>query len=142
MSVSAVADALGLTHPAVNQIAGQMARRGLLISRKDAGDERRRLLSLTAKGHRTVKKLQPLWSVVDGCTRQLIKATGHDLLGDIAAVEKALDSQDMYDRIMESLRKQQSAEVPPGREQASRRRRKSTAAAMNSTTKRKPQTKE
>jgi DNA-binding MarR family transcriptional regulator len=142
MSVTAIADALGLTHPAVNQIATQMARRGLLTSRKDKDDERRRLLSLTPKGRQTVKKLQPLWSVVDECTRQLIKVTGHDLLADIAAVEKALDSRDMYDRTMRSLRKQQSLEIPPGRERASRRRRKSTAAAMNSTTKRKPRIKE
>jgi DNA-binding MarR family transcriptional regulator len=105
-----------LTHPAVNQIAAQMTRRGLLTSRKDKADERRRLLSLTRKGRQTVKNLQPLWSIVDECTRQLIKVAGHNLLADIAAIEKALDSQEMYDRIGSFLTRRQSAGALHNRE--------------------------
>ena len=40
MSVTEVAHALGMTHPAVNQIAGAMSGAGLLSSSRDSSDER------------------------------------------------------------------------------------------------------
>ena len=55
MAVTEIAEALGMTHPAVNQTAAQMTRHGLLLSRKDKKDERRRLLSLSKKVCRRLK---------------------------------------------------------------------------------------
>ena len=142
MSVTAIADALGLTHPAVNQIAAEMARRGLLTSRKDKDDERRRLLSLTPKGRRVVRDLQPLWDAVEKCTRQLIREAGYDLLSSIAAIEKALDRQEMYDRIDSFLLRRRSAGVLPDRAASRRYRRGSKVVTSNPTRKHKPKKKE
>ncbi|MFH1373036.1 MAG: MarR family transcriptional regulator [bacterium] len=103
LPVTTVADKLGLTHPAVNQIAGQMSRRGLLTSRTDPDDERRRLLSLTSKGKKMVEKLRPLWIAVETCTSQVIEASGCNLLAGITAIEHELDRQSMYDRIRDNL---------------------------------------
>jgi DNA-binding MarR family transcriptional regulator len=142
MSVTAIADALGLTHPAVNQIAAQMTRRGLLTSRKDKDDERRRLLSLTSKGRRVVGDLQPLWDVVEKCTSQLIKETGHDMLPGIAAIEKSLNSQEMYERIVSLLNRQRSVGAFHNREASQPYRRKSKVVISELIRKHKPKKKE
>ena len=103
LPVTTVADKLGLTHPAVNQIAGQMSRHGLLTSRTDPDDERRRLLSLTSRGKKMVVKLRPLWVAVETCTSEVIEASGCNLLAGITAVENELDRLQMYDRIRHNL---------------------------------------
>lgn len=54
-AVTRAAQSLGLTHPAINQIAGEMSKRELLESFSDKKDKRKRLLRLTQKG----KKLYP-----------------------------------------------------------------------------------
>ena len=103
MSVTAIADTLGLTHVAVNQIAGQMARHGLVRSKRDRADKRRRLLSLTAKGRKTMTDLQTLWKTIEKCTREVIEMSGHDLLAGMTEIEKALDDRNMYDRVTNDI---------------------------------------
>lgn len=142
MSVTTIADALGLTHPAVNQIAAQMARRGLLTSRKDKDDERRRLLSLTPKGRRVVGDLQPLWDAVEKCTSQLIRESGYDLLSSITDIEEALDNQEMYDRIGNFLTRRRLAGTLYNREASRRYRRRSKVVTSKPTRKHKPKKKE
>lgn len=103
MGVTEIARDLGFTHPAVNQIAGSMARAGLVASSRDAGDERRRLLSLTDKGQRTARQLKPLWETIAECTRELVERSGIELLTALETIEQSLDDKDMYVRIMERL---------------------------------------
>ncbi len=142
MSVTAVADALGMTHPAVNQIATQMVRRGLLISRKDKDDERRRLLSLAPKGRQVVGELQPLWDAVEECTRRLIREAGGDLLSGIAAIEKSLDRREMYDRIDSCLMRRQPAKMLCDRTAPRRYPCRSRVVISNPTRKHTPKKKE
>jgi DNA-binding MarR family transcriptional regulator/N-acetylglutamate synthase-like GNAT family acetyltransferase len=111
MSVTAIADALGLTHPAVSQIAGYMEKRGLLVSEKDESDERRRLLSLSRKGQQTLEALNPIWMAIERCTRDLIDSSGTDLLTGINEIERQLDDHDMYSRVIDVIKKQQLDEV-------------------------------
>lgn len=107
MAVTAIADTLGLTHPAINQIAGQMERRGLLVSHKDKSDERRRLLSLSPKGLKLVKELDLLWNAIKDCTDEMLRQSGHDVLGMLAAVEAELDRKDMFTRVTDRVKQRQ-----------------------------------
>ncbi|MGB2696348.1 MAG: MarR family transcriptional regulator, partial [Candidatus Zixiibacteriota bacterium] len=63
--VTVAASALGFSHPAINQIAGEMSRRGFLESIKDKKDERRHLLRLTKKGKAAISLLQPVWTDIE-----------------------------------------------------------------------------
>ena len=103
LSVTAIANRLGLTHVAVNQISEQMARRGLLMSKRDHKDKRRRLLSLTPKGRKTVASLRTLWRSIEKCTRKMIESSGHDILAGMIEIEKALDRRDMYDQVTSDM---------------------------------------
>src|SRR5687768_9822375 len=50
MSIGEAAAALGLTHAAISQTANMMMKQKIIAARKDRGDERRRVLSLTELG--------------------------------------------------------------------------------------------
>ena len=99
MSVTDLARALGLTHPAINQIAGDMSRHGLIESLHDSRDERRRLLHLTPKAQRLLQVIGPIWDDIRTANADLIAETGHDLLAAIDRVEHRLNEMDMYRRL-------------------------------------------
>lgn len=111
LPVTGIARSLRLTHPAVNQMAGEMTARGLIQSEKDPGDERKRLLSLTRKGMELRAKLEPLWGHIAEATRELIAETGFDLLGAIETIELSLDRTNLRDRVNLLNRRRQLQEV-------------------------------
>lgn len=113
MAVTEISGILGYTHPAVVQIAAAMERRGLVKSRGDAGDGRRRLLSLTARGKATVKRIAPVWDAVRRCTQDIIDASGYDVLGAVGAVERELERQELLSRIRHALRASVTVEIVP-----------------------------
>ena len=105
MSVTAIAEALGMTHPAINQTAGQLSRHDLINSRKDKKDERRRILSLSKKGRDTVNKLEPLWDIIKKCSQELINENDPNFLNVVENIEGELIRKDMYERVNEYLLK-------------------------------------
>jgi len=104
-SVTALAQSLRLTHPAVNQLAGEMIEHKLLLAAKSRRDERKRLLRLSAKGKRIAGLLAPVWNEIGTATKLLIESSGQDLLSGLDRVEKLLDEKDMYRRVTERLHK-------------------------------------
>lgn len=111
MNVTAIARALGMTHPAINQIAGAMAKAHLLTGAKGKTDERQRVLSLTPDGKAVVQKLIPVWEEIEVANRELLRLTGSDLLVTLTRMEKELDRTDMYQRVMHRIRSRQMAAV-------------------------------
>ena len=105
LAVTATADRLGLTHPAVNQIVAAMTRKGLIASKRDRQDERRRLLSLTAKGRRLSERLRPVWQTVSAQTSQWLKEADCNVLSALDRLEAALDEQETYERVQKALGK-------------------------------------
>jgi len=99
MSITELAGNLSLTHPAVNQLSAEMEKAGLIASAKDRRDERRRLLRLTAQGKKTVKLLEPVWEDIKSATGELLNESRYDLIASLAAIEKALDEKEIYDRV-------------------------------------------
>lgn len=100
LAVTVIAQRLHLTHPAVNQVAGAMEKAGLLSSTRDAEDDRRRLLSLSAGGKILAKKLQPIWQDIQEATSEVLTLSGADFLAAIARIEEALDKTSMHERVL------------------------------------------
>lgn len=107
MSITGIASAVGLTHPAVNQITTSMASHGLVSSLKDSDDERRRLVVLTDKGIELAKTLEPIWSDIEAATREVTSITTHNAVEMLARVETALDETSMYERVMSRIKERQ-----------------------------------
>jgi DNA-binding MarR family transcriptional regulator/N-acetylglutamate synthase-like GNAT family acetyltransferase len=109
--VTEAASALGFSHPAINQIAGQMAKRGLLESVRDKKDERKRLLRLTRKGKAALSSLEPVWTDIEAAAEELMKDAGGDFLTAIGRLEEALSRSGMYERVMHRAKTRQLEKV-------------------------------
>ena len=94
-----IARGLGITHPAVNQVAGQMVQARLIATYRDARDKRRRLLALTREGRALKPVLTSLWSSISVAVNGVLDESQVAFLKDLDAIEAAVDRQDLYARL-------------------------------------------
>ena len=94
-----IARGLGITHPAVNQVAGQMVQARLIAPYRDARDKRRRLLALTSEGRALKPVLTSLWSSISVAVNGVLDESQVAFLKDLDAIEAALDRQGLYARL-------------------------------------------
>jgi DNA-binding MarR family transcriptional regulator/N-acetylglutamate synthase-like GNAT family acetyltransferase len=111
LSVTEIARELGMTHPAINQIAAGMSKAGLISSIKDSQDERRRMLSITEKGGRIMTALVPVWKDIESATQEVLDQSGQNLLTILTRIEEALDEEDMYHRVITRMKARQLKNV-------------------------------
>lgn len=104
MSITAAANALRFSHTAINKLARQMTSRGLVCSKPDRTDGRKRLLCLTAKGRQTITILEPVWESIYHITKQLVDSTEHNILLAVQGIEEALDGSSVYRRVREHMK--------------------------------------
>lgn len=90
---------LGLTHSAVSQTARAMSKRGILSSRRDASDERRRLLELSEEGAALLPELRGLWDDIEAGVRDAVDYGGVDILAAVEGVEQAFAVQSLSERV-------------------------------------------
>jgi DNA-binding MarR family transcriptional regulator len=105
ISVTEIADTLGISHAAISQMAAAMKRKRLLVTRPDNRDGRRTLLYLTKKGQSAVDSMQPIWNVIGECTEELLASTGKDPLRAICEIEERLEKQSLFTRVTEHMKK-------------------------------------
>ncbi len=96
--------ALGLSATAVSQILAALERRGHVERRLDPTDDHRRPLALTEAGQAAVHRATALWSGIRTATTELLAESGSDLLGQLSAVEAALDEQPLAARLRRQVR--------------------------------------
>ncbi len=99
LAVGELARGLGLSHPAVSQVADQIVRAGLARQTRDRRDDRRRLLSLTPAGRRLHHRLAPVWTEIRAAARELIDEAGTDLLVHVERIEAAVARRSVMDRV-------------------------------------------
>lgn len=103
LSVTDMAEMLGISRAAISQMYRAMARKGLLVVHTDESDRRRRLLYLTEEGRSSVTALEPIWNAVGECTDSLIETTGQDVLKAISEMEKGLEQRSLFERVNDHL---------------------------------------
>jgi DNA-binding MarR family transcriptional regulator len=102
MSVSELAEALGITHVAVSQTRAALAERGLIATTDDPSDARRRVLRLSASGRKLVKQLAPLWAALNAAARELDREAGN-VAEALGRLEAALDKRALVARVRSKL---------------------------------------
>lgn len=86
--ITQIADALGITHPAVNQMSKKLGKLGYIETKADPNDERRRLVTLTYEGEQLVEKLIPIWEDMRFYIDEMLKASEHSLMASIFSFEE------------------------------------------------------
>lgn len=110
--VGDLAAALGISHPAVSQIRGQLVRAGYVAEQPDKSDKRATRLVLTKSGTRLICQLRPIWAALDAASESLNEDAG-DAVTAIARIETALDRISLGARVAAQLSAKTSAAKIP-----------------------------
>ncbi|MBO6494446.1 MAG: MarR family transcriptional regulator [Roseivirga sp.] len=98
LAVMELSSMLQQSHPAVNQVANVLVKKGLVVERKDKLDQRKRLLKLSKKGLQLAADMEPLWAKIKEANDQLLKQS-KNILASLEAVENALDKKSIKERL-------------------------------------------
>ena len=111
-SVVELADAINVSHPAINALAGDLIKKGFLESARDPEDKRKRMLTLTAEGKALYQQLEPFWTAVSQVVEKiLVSADATDLLTVLSRVESVMREEPFYKRIMTEWKSHQAEQV-------------------------------
>lgn len=103
LGITEISESLGISHPAVVQLADQMLAQGLIKASVDEKDARRRLISLTPAGKQMHKKIGPMLEIIREENRKWLATARHNLLAVLSELETSLDEKSMYKRIKMAL---------------------------------------
>lgn len=97
-AITDIAKAVGVTHPAVNQMANELLEQKLLIASPDPSDKRKRMLSLSPQGQKLYAELKSIWVAVHASLSDLLEETDNSLPNALLSFEKALDQRSLLTR--------------------------------------------
>ncbi|WP_082222302.1 MarR family winged helix-turn-helix transcriptional regulator [Mesorhizobium loti] len=100
LAVGELAQSLGLTQPGVTRSVSLLAELGLVETIQSQGDQRRRMVSLTAKGQRLVDVAkQDVWPRIENAVADLCRDLSGPLLDQLTAVEEGLAAAPLDRRV-------------------------------------------
>lgn len=99
LSVGSLAEAIGVSQPAVTRQLGRLEADGLVESLVAAGDQRLREIQLSAAGRQLVTRAKRLsWPAIEAAVADACGADGPRLLAALAALEDALAAEPLDQR--------------------------------------------
>ena len=111
LSISQIASALRISHPAVIQTTQLLLKKKLVVSSRDDSDKRKRLLALSNKGLQAAKEMQPIWDDFIVATVELFKDSGVNILDIYKKIEDALDDKELAERILGHIKASQYSAI-------------------------------
>lgn len=99
LSVGGLAEAIGVSQPAVTRQLGKLEADGLLQSQPVPGDQRLREVTLTTAGRQLVTRAKRLsWPAIEAAVTDACGADGPKLLAALTALEDALAEEPLAER--------------------------------------------
>lgn len=99
LAITEMAELLQLSHPAIIQLVQELNQKKLIKVAADKQDGRKRLVSLSPFGKKTLEQLAPVLESIRAENRRWMDSASADLLKVLTELEAALDEQTMYQRI-------------------------------------------
>lgn len=94
LTIGELADALGVSQPAVTRTVMQLVDAGLLTAEPAPDDQRRRVINLSAGGEQLIERAaKTVWPAIDAAVRDLCGDLEGPFLDQLAAIEDGLDEQ-------------------------------------------------
>ena len=103
LSIVQVAEEIGYSHPSTITLLKDLEKKGLIASKKDRQDERKRMVRLTPKGRALVGKIQPVWQTMTQALNDLL-TTKNNLLDAVTEVERRMEEQSFYQRAKKTMK--------------------------------------
>jgi DNA-binding MarR family transcriptional regulator len=102
LPVGELAASLGIRHSSVSQTRRSLEEAGLVESQVDPQDGRSRLLRLSGSGKELVRRLQPLWKILNATSLELDQEADH-VIAALDRLDRALERLSLYDRVRQKL---------------------------------------
>ncbi|MGB3182958.1 MAG: helix-turn-helix domain-containing protein [Cyclobacteriaceae bacterium] len=97
LTVTEIADALHLSHPAIVKLVDKMKKNGYLVSVRDESDKRKFYLELSEKAKNKLPELEKYWDAGIMALRELME-NSTELLKQLKVVEKNIFEEDFRER--------------------------------------------
>lgn len=99
LAVGDLAEALGVTQPAVTRSVSQLADLGYLVVKPAGDDQRRRIVDLTESGRTLVNHAKAaIWPRIEAAVRDLCGDLTGPLLEQVACIEDGLTTRSLKQR--------------------------------------------
>ncbi len=107
LTIGELAEAVGITQPGATRTVGQLVKQGMVKARPGRDDQRRRVVSLTAKGRQQVDfGKREVWPKVEAAVADLCAELSGPLLDQLAQMEDGLSERPLDQRIGTGKRRQ------------------------------------
>lgn len=104
MTVTEIADAVHLTHPAIVKLVNKMKKKGYVVSRRDRDDHRKFQLQLSEKAEAELPELRAYWDAGIQAVEEMMNHS-KELLRRLEIVENNMREQDFTERMHENYNK-------------------------------------
>ncbi|GMR25430.1 MAG: hypothetical protein BMS9Abin39_0728 [Ignavibacteria bacterium] len=111
VNINEIAAILGMTHPAIVQIANHLNKVGFIKHNKSMIDKRITLLELTEKGEENLTLLEPLIVGIRDTIKSIIKEVDINLIYSISKLSKAIGNNILMNRVLDDLRQKALTEI-------------------------------
>lgn len=102
LTVTEIAEALGLSHPAIVKLMTKMKNKGYVSSVKDKKDKRKSQLKLSEKAKKELPELHKYWDAGIEALKEMMN-NNQELLKQLEIVEDHMDDLDYKTRILNKL---------------------------------------
>ena len=99
LSVVEIATEIGYSHPSTISLLKELEKEKIVQSKKDKADERKRIISLSAKGEELIIKMLPVWSIINSALEEIID-NENNLLKAINEAEEKIKRSSFFQRAL------------------------------------------
>lgn len=92
---------LHTSQPATTQAINKLEKKGLIILKEHPSDKRKKLISLSEKGKKLTKDIQPLWKSIEHIAKIYTRITSDSLIEHINKLEEKFIQKKFSEAIME-----------------------------------------
>lgn len=110
-TITAIAQAIGHSHPSVSKIVSEMAKAGLVTEKKDTTDGRRNVVGLSAKGKKMTVLIKDQYADVNAAVEDILSVTRNNLWKAIEEWEFVLEQKSLLKRVQEQKKQRESKDV-------------------------------
>ncbi len=111
LNINEISAILGMTHPAIVQIANHLNKVGFIKHNKSTIDKRVTLLELTEKGTRNLTLLEPLIICIRETIKSIVNEIDINLIYSISKLSESIGNNILMNRVLDELRQKDLIEI-------------------------------
>ncbi|WP_420581319.1 bifunctional helix-turn-helix transcriptional regulator/GNAT family N-acetyltransferase [Reichenbachiella sp.] len=110
-TVTDIAEAIGFKHPSVSQLVKELEKEGLIETKANSKDARKRNLKLSKKGLELLPGIESIWSDISNAMNEMIDQHTHNILCAMEQCEDDFEKTPMYDRVQKHRKQRLMSQI-------------------------------